>query len=335
MAMPMLREATSKSGRDAARAALAVLTFAAAALASAQDFPSKPITIYVGNPPGGVSDWQARVFGEQLSKRLGQPVVVENRPGGGGGAMALLAVKQRPADGHALMTTTNVSGMSALFIKDAVVEAGKDFAPITSVFWVPNVIITNSKTPAKNFRELIDYARANPGKLNWAAVPNTAIYLDSMELIRRLGLNTQIVPYQGGAPAQRAILANEAQIYMAGGVFGLDQLIREGQITALAVTSARPFPGMPNVPTIRTAAGLDTDLKVHYGFAATAGTPKPVLERLARELGEIANKSELSEQIRKRGYEPDTMTPDQFQQVIVDEFRRAKSIAEAAGIKPQ
>jgi tripartite-type tricarboxylate transporter receptor subunit TctC len=232
------------------------------------------------------------------------------------------------------MTTTNVAGLSGLFVKNAASDAGKDFAPVASVFWAPYVIVTNTKVPAKSIKEFVEYARANPGKLNWAVVPNNAIHLDALDLIRAMGLKMAIVPYKGAAPAHLALLANEVQTYMAGGFFGFREAVQQGQVTILALASARPVAQLPGVPTLKAALGLDVDRKVNYGFATSPGTPKGTIDRLSRELGAIAM-GELSDEVRKRGYEPEAMTADEFLQVMRDEYSRGKTIAESNGIKPQ
>jgi len=315
-------------------AALSATALLAAPLfAAAQGFPSKPITIINGNAPGGITDWQARAFGEQLTKRWGQPVVVENRPGGGG-VIALPALQRSAPDGHTLITTTGSFGVRELFMKDQPFEPGRELAPVQTSFWAPYVIITNPKVPARTLKEFIDHARANPGKLNWAAVPNTSQHLDTLHFIRRAGVDITVITYKGGAPALQALVANEVQAYF-GAVFGLEQRVKEGQVTALAVTSTSTFSPLPNLPSVKTALGLDVDLKVRYGFGTTAGTPKSIIDRLARELGDIAMKSEVTAQIRKQGYEPESTTPEEFAEAMREEMRRGRAVAEAAGIKPQ
>ena len=315
-------------------ATLALAAIIAIALpALAQEYPSKPITILTSVNPGGVTDWQARTVGAHLNKRWGQPVVVENRPGAGG-AVALQQLKRAAPDGHTLITASTASGMLPLFVKDTSYEPGKDIEPVQLAFYAPYVIITNTQVPAKTLKEFIDYARANPGKLNFAAVPNTSQHLDTLNFIRVTGVNIVTITYQGGAPALRALLANEAQAYF-GAVFGLDQQVKAGKITPLAVTSSKPFPILPDIPTVKSAIGLDLDLTIRYGFATTAGTPKPIVDKLAREIADIVMKSEMNAQIRSQGYEPQVTTPEEFSAEMLRETRRAREIAQAAGIKPQ
>lgn len=300
--------------------------------AGAQNFPSKSITVVVGLPPGGVIDWMGRTVAAELQKRWGQTVVVENKPGGGG-SLAKTYVQQQAPDGHTLLANSQISIHTPLFLKDATFVPGKDIEPLTPVLFAPYVIFTNTQVPAKNLREFIALVKTNPGKMNFAYVPNSGQQLDTLSFIKRTGMDIVPVSYQGGAPALRSILANEAQAYF-GAVFGLDAQVKAGKITPLAVTSAQRFPILPDVPTVKEAIGLDMDSTVQYGFFTTGGTPKPVLDKLAREIASIAS-GDMAAQIRKQGYEPITMSPEKWTLVILEEGRRGTIVARDAGIKPQ
>jgi tripartite-type tricarboxylate transporter receptor subunit TctC len=298
----------------------------------AQTYPSKPITVLVGLPPGGVIDWMGRSVAAELAKRWGQPVVVENKPGGGG-TIAKTQVQQATPDGYTLLADTQIAIHSPLFLRDATWNPGKDIAPLTPVLFAPYVIITNTQVPAKTLREFIAHVKANPGKFNFAFVPNSGQQLDTLSFIKRTGMDIVPVSYQGGAPSLRAMLANEAQAYF-GAVFGLDAQVKAGKITPLAVTSAQRFPILPDVPTVKEAIGLDMDSTVQYGFYTTGGTPKPIIDRLGREIADIA-RGDMAAQIRKQGYEPLTMTPDEWTAAILAEGRRGAEVAREANIRPQ
>jgi tripartite-type tricarboxylate transporter receptor subunit TctC len=300
--------------------------------APAQTFPTKPITVLVGLPPGGVIDWMGRTVAAELAKRWGQPVVVENKPGGGG-AIAKAQTRQATPDGYTLLADTQIAVHSPLFLRDATWNPGKDIAPLTPVLFAPYVIITNTQVPAKSLREFIAHVKANPGKLNFAFVPNSGQQLDTLSFIKRTGIDIVPVSYQGGAPSLRALLANEAQVYF-GAVFGLDAQVKAGKITPLAVTSAQRFPILPDVPTVKEAIGLDMDSTVQYGFYTTGGTPRPIIERLGKEIADIA-RGDMAPQIRKQGYEPLTMTPDEWTTAIIAEGRRGAEVARDANIRPQ
>lgn len=316
---------------------LAAVSIAVAAfsttVAAQSTFPSKPITIFTSVPPGGILDWMGRAMGAELQKRWGQPVVVESRPGAGGW-IAIQQVMKAPADGHTLFSNTQIVVHLPLFVKEAAVAFPRDIQPVAPVLYAPYVIFTNTQVPVKNMSEFAAHAKANPGKLNFALVPGSGQQLDTLWFIKRAGFDMVPIPYQGGAPALRAVLANEAQAYF-GAAFGLDAQIKAGKITPLSVTSAQRFPQLPDVPTVKETLGFDMDSSVQYGFHTNGGTPKAIVERINREMAEISMKSDMTAQIRKQGYEPMTMTPDQWLTVMQAEARRGVETAQAAGIKPQ
>lgn len=303
------------------------------ATAVAQQFPTKPITILVGFPAGGVLDWMARALGPKLTERWGQPVVVENRVGGGG-LVAIQAVQKAPPDGHILTTHTAQVALLPLFVKDADVVPGKNLQPVTTAFYAPYALITNTQTPAKNLREFITHVKANPGKLNFAYVPLTGQQLDSIAFARTTGMDIALIPYKGGVPALTALFANEAQFYF-GAAFGLDGHVKAGRVTPLAVTGATRFPQLPDVPTIKEAIGIDFVSVVDYGYYTTQGTPRPVLDKLSRDIADVMQSAEMKDQIRKQGYEPRAIPSEEWLVKITAEVRHATELAQAAGIKPQ
>jgi tripartite-type tricarboxylate transporter receptor subunit TctC len=220
-----------------------------------------------------------------------------------------------------------------LFIKGASFVPGKSVQPLTPAFWAPYVIITNTQVPAKTLKEFVAHAKANSGKLNFASAGGGQ-GLDTSWLIKQAGIDMVIVNYQGGAAALRALLSNEVQAYL-GAVFGLDQQVKAGKITALAVTSARRFPPLPDIPTAKEAAGIDMDATIQYGFFTHVGTPKPTVERLVKEMTDIVLRTDMRAQIVKQGYDPLTMSPEEWTKSMLEEQRKAKIVAEATGVKPE
>ena len=301
--------------------------------AAAQQFPSKPVTILVGFPAGGVLDWMARALGPKLTERWGQPVVVENRVGGGG-LIAIQAVQKAPPDGHILATHTAQVALLPLFVKDADVVPGKNLQPVTTAFYAPYALITNTQTPVKNLREFVAHVKSNPGKLNFAYVPLTGQQLDSISFAKTTGMDIALIPYKGGVPALTALFANEAQFYF-GAAFGLDGHVKAGRITPLAVTGATRFPQLPDVPTIKEAIGIDFVSVVDYGYYTTQGTPKAVVDKLSRDIADVMQSNEMKDQIRKQGYEPRAIPNEEWLVKITAEVRHATELAQAAGIKPQ
>jgi tripartite-type tricarboxylate transporter receptor subunit TctC len=314
-------------------ASFAAMTLALACGAAAQSYPSKPITIIVPFPPGGIHDVYTRWVGNALHQRLGQPIVIENRPGAGSW-VGIQALAKAAPDGHTLFSAGHVVGFVSVFVKGASFEPGKDFVPLTGVLYAPFVIISTAQLPAKTLPELLAYAKANPGKLNFGYVPNGGNHLNTLEFIARTGGNMVPVPYQGGAPALRAVLANEAQIYL-GAALGLEQNVKAGKINALAVTSATRFAPIPDVPTVRESTGMDFDRGVLYAMYASPGTPRPIADRLHKEIVDIVQNTEVNALIRKQGYEPATTTPEALAELILREIRTGREVARANNIQPQ
>jgi tripartite-type tricarboxylate transporter receptor subunit TctC len=315
----------------AALALLAPLALAGGALA--QSYPSRTVTMVSAVPPGGILDWLARTMAAKLQERWGQPVIVESKPGAGGW-IAIQAVQKAAPDGHTLFVFAQGAVSTGLFIKDASFTPGTNIQALTPAFYAPYVIIIHPSVPAKNLKDFIAYAKANPGKLNWAAVPKSTQYLDTYSFVKRAGIDVVLVPYQGGAPSLRSLLANETQAYF-GATLGLEQQVQGGKVVALAVTSAKRYPLLPEIPTVKEAIGLDMDTSVQYGFFTTQGTPKAVVDKIAKDMTEIVSNPDLRAQIQKQGYEPLTMSPEEWTRSMLAEYAVARATADAAGIKPE
>jgi len=313
--------------------ALIVLASVFASQVLAQAFPSKRMTAIVPYAPGGVTDVMTRVLAEEMQKRHGQPVVVDNKPGGGA-SVGALALMKSPADGHTFMFVVNINASYAVFTRATSYDFERDLAPVAAAFWAPYVLIVNPQVPARSMRELVAYAKANPGKLNFASNPNSSQLLDAMDLLRKLGVDMTMVTYKGGAEALRGVLANESQLYF-GSTLGLDQMTKEGRVVPLAVTSDRSFPRLPNLPTIAAEAGIDFNAFPIYGYATTVGTPAPVIDRLNRIITEIVNSAPMSDRLRSQSYEPMNTTPAEWGALLRQESRRVRTVADALGIKPQ
>jgi tripartite-type tricarboxylate transporter receptor subunit TctC len=310
-----------------------VVLSAASSEAMAQNYPVKPVTVMVGLPPGGVMDWMSRVLAQNLQDKWKQPVVVENRPGAGGKIANEFVARANP-DGYLILATTSIVAASMVFDKDKSIDLEKAYAPLSTMLYAPYVIIVPTDMPAKTLAEYFAYAKANPGKLNFAGAINTGQMLDEYALFQQAGVNITVVPYQGGAPALRALIANEVQGYF-GAAFGMQAQIAGGRIRALAVTSAKRFSQLPDIPTVKESTGLDFDAGVHYGWTTTAGTPRDVVVRMAADIQEFVKRPETVEAVRKQGYESSTLGPDEFGRLIVKESRRAIETAKKANIQPQ
>ena len=313
--------------------AMAMLACTLSVTAWSQDFPNRPMTIVVPFPPGAIYDWVGRTVAERLQKRTGQPVVVDNKIGGAG-LIGMQAVARATPDGYTLLTLATPQANPSVWVKDAPVDVVRDLAPINSLAYAPYVVYINGTIPAKTLGEFIAQAKANPGKLNYASITNSSLMLDTIDLVNRTGMSMAAIPYPGSAQVLRAILANEVQFYV-GTSFGLEEHVKGGRIKMLAVTSAAEFPPLRELPTIKTAAGIDFDSNAYYAVFTAAAAPKPVIARLAALIEDMTKDPELRTQIRARGFEPVAVGSEGVGNHFAKEAKRAQDIARQAGIKAQ
>lgn len=315
------------------KACMLVVAGALSATVSAQEYPVRPITMVVPFPPGAIYDWTGRTVADRLQKRTGQPVVVDNKIGGAG-LIGMQAVAKAAPDGYTLLTLATPQANPSVWVKDAPVDVGRDLAAVNSLFYAPYVVYINGSVSAKTLGEYVAQVKANPGKLNYASITNSSLMLDTIDLVRRSGMSMAEIPYPGSAQVTRAILANEVQFYI-GTSFGLEEHVKSGRIRTLAVTSAVEFPPLRELPTVKSAIGLDFDSTAYYGVFTGAGVPKPVVARLAALIDEMSKDNELRSQIRARGFEPLALGNEGFGNHFANEAKRAQDIARQAGIKAQ
>jgi tripartite-type tricarboxylate transporter receptor subunit TctC len=313
--------------------ACALLFFCSLGLAQAQQYPTRPITIIVPTPPGGILDVYSRWIGHALEQRWGQSVIVENRTGAGGW-IGIQALEKAAPDGYTLMAGASAMASLPIFVKGASFEPGKDFVPLTGVLYAPYVIITNTKAPAKTLSEFIAYAKANPGKLNMAVVPGSGQQVDELDFLAKAGIDMAVIPYQGGAPALRSVIADETQAYF-GAVLGLEENVKAGRITPLAVTGTKRFPSLPDVPTVKEATGIDFETFILYALFAAPGTPDPIADKLRKEITDIVNNSEVNGQIKQANYEPMTTTGEELGALIRKDLARGREIARTNNLQAQ
>jgi tripartite-type tricarboxylate transporter receptor subunit TctC len=304
----------------------------------AQTYPAKPVRIVVPFPPGGTTDIVARLVGVELQKMWGQPVVVENRAGAGGGIGTEAVAKAAP-DGYTLLMGT--VGTQAINLPLYTQGGGKlgyhplaDFAPITNVAAVPNVMVVPASLRVNSVREFIDYARKNPGKLNMASSGNgTSIHLTG-ELFKSLtGTFMVHLPYRGSAPALQDLLAGNTQVMFDNLTSSLPH-IRSGRLKALAVTSRVRSPALPDVPTMEEAAGLKGfDATAWFGLLAPAGTPREIVDKIQRDVAQILSQPEMRERFAGQGALPVGDTPDQFAAFIRAEIEKWTKVVKFSGAK--
>ncbi|MDZ7866809.1 tripartite tricarboxylate transporter substrate binding protein [Acidovorax sp.] len=322
------------STRRTLLAALATAAVGAAipagALAQAA-YPSKPVTIVVPFAAGGTTDILARIIGQALTSELGQPVVVDNRAGAGGNIGGALAAKA-PADGYTLfMGTVGTHAINASLYKKMPFDPVKDFAPLTRVANVPNLLVANPAQPYKSVKELIAYAKANPGKLNFGSSGNGSSIHLSGELFKSLAKVDMVhVPYKGSAPAVTDLLGNQIGI-MFDNMPSAIQHVRSGKLVPIAVTTAKRSPELPNVPTIAEAGVPGYEATSWFGMFAPAGTPAPVLAKLNTALVKVLNQAEVKKRINDQGAETVSETPEQFAAFIKTESVKWGKVVQESG----
>ncbi|WP_312303839.1 tripartite tricarboxylate transporter substrate binding protein [Pulveribacter sp.] len=301
--------------------------------AAAQDFPAKPITIVVPFSAGGTTDILARVIGQGLQKELGQSVVVDNRAGAGGNIGGALAAKA-PADGYTLfMGTVGTHAINEALYKKMPFDPVKDFAPLTRVANVPNLLVANPKQPFKTVQELIAYAKAHPGEVNFGSSGSGSSIHLSGELFKTMAKVDMVhVPYKGSAPAVTDLLGNQIGI-MFDNMPSAIQHVRAGKLHPIAVTTAQRSPELPDVPTIAEAGVPGYEATSWFGMFAVAGTPKPVLDKLHAALAKVLAQPDVKKKIAEQGGEVVIETPEQFAAFIKTETAKWGKVVKESGAR--
>jgi tripartite-type tricarboxylate transporter receptor subunit TctC len=319
------------------RPLFATVLLCAAALAHAQPsfpvYPAKPIHLIVPFPPGGGNDTVARAIAQQVGPDLGQPVVIDNRPGAGGSVGAELAAKA-PPDGYTLF----LAGVGSHVVNPNLharlpYDPVRDFTPITLLATAPSVLVVNPAVPARTVAELTAYARAHPGKLNYASNGNgsaaqlAAAMYESMANVRMVH-----VPYKGIAPALTDLLSGEVQL-MFGTVVALVPHIQAGKLRALAVTSRSRSALLPDVPTLAESGVAEYEAGSWYGVMAPAGTPREIVERLHDAIVKALRQPEVAKRLAAEGAMVIGSTPEAFGAHLKAELARVGKVVRAAGIR--
>jgi tripartite-type tricarboxylate transporter receptor subunit TctC len=315
------------------RCAASALVAAFAAAAWAQPYPSRPIRIVVPFPAGGTTDLIARAAGQKLTESLGQPVVVDNRPGAGGNIGAELVAKS-PPDGYTLlMGTVGTHAINASLYPKMPYDHVRDFAPIILVAGVPNVLVVNPSLPVNSVQELIAYGKANPGKLNFASSGNgTSIHL-SGELFKTMtGVQMAHIPYKGSSPALQDLAGGQVQL-MFDNLPSALPLIKAGRLKALAVTSKTRAPALPDVPTVAESGLPGFEASSWFGLLAPAGTPQPVIAKVNAEIARWLATPEAREKLTAQGANVVGGTPEDFARHIAAETAKWQKVVKESGAK--
>ncbi len=323
----MTRALFSKFVFHAAAAALCIT----GASAWAQAWPSKPISLVVPFPAGGTTDVLARAVGQELSKSLGQPVVVESKPGAGATLGADFVAKSK-ADGYTFLMGAVHHTIASSVYKKLPYDFQKDLTPVTTVALVPNVLVVNPNVAAKNTKELLALAKANPGKLTYGSNGNgTGQHLIGAQFESMGGVELLHVPYKGSGPLTTDLLGG--QITMSfDTITPVLSHIKAGKLRALAVTTAKRSPALPDVPTLDESGLKSFNLGTWFGILAPANTPRDVVVRLNAEIVKIVNAPDFKKKMEDIGAEPIGNTPEQMAKQIKDDTERFAKLVKDAGV---
>jgi tripartite-type tricarboxylate transporter receptor subunit TctC len=311
---------------------VAALALAASvATAGAQTFPSQRITFLVGIPPGASGDTVGRLLADKLKDRFNQAVVVENRVGGGG-ILAADALTRAPADGHTVMLSYPAIATAPLFMKATSYDPMKDFVWLGRVAYQPYMLVVNSDLNVNSVADLVKLAKASPGKLNYGSVPNSLMQLDQARFMKLAGIDMTEVPFNGATPITQAQLGGQIQLQF-GGASALPH-IKDGKLKAIAVTGRDRLPTAPDVPTT-IESGLNFESNFWYGLALPGATPKPVVDRWAKELQEVMKMDDVREGIRRIAMLPLTPSVEENTAWVRQEAATGAEMARALGVTPK
>jgi tripartite-type tricarboxylate transporter receptor subunit TctC len=313
-------------------AAAAAIACALPQSAFALDYPTKPVRLIVGVAAGGANDTVARMVAQTLSERLGQPVVVENRPGAGGN-IGLEAAANAPPDGHTLLFATSANALSVAFYDKANVNFARDIIPVTSLVRGPLIMEVNPSFPARTIPEFIAYAKANPGKINMASagIGNTTHVAGELFMMLT-GTKFTHVPYRGGAPAVTDLISGQVQLYFDGVSGSLDH-VRSGRTRALGVTTVERAGVLPDVPSIAEfVPGYEAG--GWYGIGVPRNVPAEIVDKLNREINASLADPKLKTRLADSGYATTGSSPAEFGSMIAREIEKWSKVLKFAGVKP-
>jgi tripartite-type tricarboxylate transporter receptor subunit TctC len=318
-----------------ARDLLVVVTLLAVVpgAAQAQAYPSRPIRIMVAYTPAGTTDILARLIGQKMTEKWGQPVIVENRPGANGNIGTELAARATPDGYSILMATAATHSINNTLYPRLTWDAVKDFAPVSLVALVPNLMVVNNSLPVKSVKDLVAYAKANPGKLAHGSPGYGSTAHLSMELFKSLtGIAMTHVPYKGSAGVLADVMGGQIALTMDNIPVYLPQA-RAGKIRALAVSSAKRAAAAPEVPTLAEAGVPGFEAVSWFGLVAPAATPQPIVQALWAETARILKLPDINRRISELGAEPVGSTPQQYAAFIQSEIVKWRKVIKDAGVR--
>lgn len=302
-------------------------------VAQTTNFPDRPIRFVVPFSPGGAADVLARSVGQWVGTHLGQPVVVENRPGAGG-SIAGESVARSPADGYTLFVgSTGPLAINASLYSKLPYDPIADFAPVSLAVLVQNVLVVRAGLPAKTVGELLELARREPGRITYASSGNgTSLHLGGELLKSMAKVDLTHVPYKGGAPAIADLIGGQVDMMLAVAPDAMPH-IKSGRVSALAVAGATRSPSLPDLPTIAEAGVPGYEASAWYGFVAPAGTPSAVVATLNKAINQALGAPEVRERLNPLGFEIVGSSPEQFAEKIKSEVGKWGAVVKSAGVK--
>ena len=308
-----------------------VLMGLAGSVSAQQAYPSKAIRMIVPYAAGGPTDVVARLLGPHLTRSLGQPIIVDNRPGGTT-IIGTEALAKSPPDGYTIMMMAIAHTIIPSLLPTPY-DPIKDFAPIATVVSGELVLVLNPSVPANTLQELIALAKSKPGELNYASASTGGPLHLAGELLNMMtGIKTQHIPYKGAAPALADLVAGQVQMFFSPPDTAIPQ-IKAGKLKAIAISGATRLSALPQVPTFTEAGLPGFNVKNWFGVLAPAGTPKPIIDRLSSEIAKILAIAEVREKLVSQGMEPFISTPEQFAALIRSDFAQYAKVIKQANIK--
>ena len=305
-------------------------------LSGAQGYPNRAVKIVVPYPPGGIGDTVTRALAQGMAEQMGQPFVIDNKPGASQMIGAELVAKA-PADGYTLFLGSVTSlAINVSSQKKMNYDPARDFAPVAMAFFSPLYLVVNPAVPAANVRELIALAKAQPGKLSFASIGQGGSIHLAGELFRSMaGLDMTHVPYKGSAPALIDVIGGQVSLMFDAGVSALPQ-VRAGKLRGLAVTSAKRSASAPELPTVAEAGNLPGyEATIWFGLVAPAATPRDVVARLSQEFARVARQPALRERFAPQGVELASTTPEEFADIIRAEIPKWGKVLRDANVAPE
>lgn len=295
-----------------------------------QDYPSRPVRMFVPIAPGGLTDTLARTIGAGLAERLGQPVVIENRPGGGG-VIGMQAAARSPADGYALaFVYQGVASVNPVLLKNPPYQTMRDFVPVALVAQFPLVLVVNPEVKASNVREFIDLARS--GQVNYGSAGNATTSHLAMELFkRRAGVDLLHVPYKGESPAMTGLVGGSVAALFATPTVAMS-MIQAGRVRALGISTAQRSALLPDLPTVAEGGLPDFAVSGWYGILAPAGTPAAIVDRVSRELSVVLKDADLRAKLAQQGIEPMWAGPEDAGTWLRNDTEKWRRVIAESGI---